>query len=127
MHRHPDFGANSYTFLNFHQLVILLNQIQQGIIPEGGVSLPTGPVVICEGAVKIFRLPNGDLEVYSGFDVLPSNGWLIGVIPAGTEPAGQIFSNPAAPILGWTVVFNANRSISVFNADGVLISDVCRV
>jgi hypothetical protein len=121
------FAGKTYTFDTFERLVILMQQIQQGIVPDGGTSAPSAPGVICEGAVKAFRLPNGDVEIYSGFDVLAPNGFLVGVIPAGTVPSGQSFSNPGAPLAGWSVVFNADGTIVVTAAGGGVVSSNCRV
>jgi hypothetical protein len=119
------FGGKTYSFDTFEKLLGLVSQIQQGVVPSEGASLPTGPQLICDSLVKVFRLPNGDLEVYSGFDVMP-NGWLIGVIPIGTIAQGQAFTNEGAPILDWDAVFNADGTISVFDANDVLVNS-CRV
>jgi hypothetical protein len=121
------FAGKSYTFDTFEKLIILLQQIEAGIVPDSGTSAPSAPGEICTGAVKVFRMPNGDLEAYSGFDVLAPNGFLVGVIPAGTVPSGQSFSDPNAPLAGWAAVFNADGTIIVTTSEGSVVNSGCRV
>jgi len=118
-------NGNTYTWTGFtiigNNLVIMLPN-NATVTFDGGAPAPntTTPGEICTGAVKVFRLSNGDLEVYSGFDAAPPNGFLVAIIPAG-QLGG--FSNNT---FGWSASLGADGVIRVFDAGQNLVSDVCR-
>jgi hypothetical protein len=94
-------------FTNFEKIQVILVQVlaAQGI----SVDIPAGPQVICDdGRVKVFKLPNGDVEYYSGFDrVNIPNGFMVAKVTlvdlangVRTFPTAAQTPNP----LGWSVV-----------------------
>lgn len=72
------FGGHTYTWSNFEDLQFLLSLIVAGDV-EGLASFAPSLQELCGLPLKVFRLPNGDLQVYAGFDTVP-NGFLVGNI-----------------------------------------------
>jgi len=106
-----------------------LSVIGPAIPGSGTDTLSVGPQEICTGAVKIFRLPNGDLEVYSGFDLLVPNGFLVAKIPLTEQVVGTSFSNLDAPIQSWTATLEMIDSIQrivVRDAAGNIVNGQCQ-
>jgi len=117
----------TYNVLNFENLAFLLAAIAEQLGIQGDVVITTQE--ICTGSVKVFRLPNGDLEVYSGFDLLPPNGFLVAKIPLAAQIVGGVFSDPNAPIAGWTATLEMIDSIQrivVRDAAGNIINNQCQ-
>jgi hypothetical protein len=86
---------------------------------------------ICSGPVKAFRVSNGDLEVYSGFDLMPPNGFLVARIPLEFQQRGSVFSNSSAPpaVRRWTATLteiNNVQRIVVRDASGNLVNNSCQ-
>lgn len=79
---HLTFGGQSYRWVNFEQLQYLLILIATGNTTalENLSSGSAGLEELCSWPIKAFRLANGDLQVYSGFDVIVPDGFLVGVI-----------------------------------------------
>jgi hypothetical protein len=119
-------------FTNFEKIQVILIEAlaAQGI----SVSLPAGPQVICDdGRVKVFKLPNGDVEYYSGFDrVNVPNGFMVARVSlldlangVRTFPAAAQTPNP----LGWRVVITQTGNAlsgQVVDADGTQVGGGCR-
>jgi hypothetical protein len=119
-------------FTNFEKIQVILLQVlaAQGI----SVDIPAGPQVICDdGRVKVFKLPNGDVEYYSGFDrVNVPNGFMVARVSlldlangVRTFPAAAQTPNP----LGWRVVITQTGNTlsgQVVDADGNPVGGACR-
>jgi hypothetical protein len=128
-------------FTNFENIQVILPVIlppilaAQGIILDPGVfgpDAPAGPQVICDdGRVKAFKLPNGDVEYYSGFDVMAPNGFIVTRVSlldlangVRTFPAAAQTPNP----LGWRVVITQTGNTlsgQVVDADGTPVGNSC--
>jgi hypothetical protein len=121
-------NGRSYTFTNFEALRNLLTLIGRGQLDGGPVVYPK---LICDdGYSKVFTLANGDLEVYSGFDLRPVNGFLVAKITAlQLEQGLSRHQNPAAANPGWYTLLELSpnpRELRVFEAGGRQIGAVCR-
>jgi len=116
----------NFETMNFLLAAIIQQLVDQGVISDAPVSNATGE--ICTGAVKVFRLPNGALEVYSGFDPLPPNGFQVAQIPLAEQLVGGVFSLLDAPIPGWTAtleVIDGAQRIVVRDAAGNVVGNTC--
>jgi len=126
-------GGQTYNFANFETLQNLLTLfvdagLDVSVFLDGAPSAPATNE-ICTGAVKVFRLPNGDLEVFSGFDILVPNGFLVAKIPQAMQQAGGVFSNADAPIAGWTAtleIIDGSQKIVGRDAAGNIINQDCQ-
>jgi hypothetical protein len=118
-------------FTNFEKIQVTLLQVlaAQGI----SVDIPAGPQVICDdGRVKVFKLPNGDVEYYSGFDLLAPNGFMVARVSlldlangVRTFPTATQTPNP----LGWRVVITQTGNAlsgQVVDADGTPVGGSCK-
>jgi hypothetical protein len=118
-------------FTNFEKIQVILLQVlaAQGI----SVDIPAGPQVICDdGRVKVFKLPNGDVEYYSGFDLLAPNGFMVARVSlldlangVRTFPTAAQTPNP----LGWRVVITQTGNAlsgQVVDADGNAVGGSCK-
>jgi hypothetical protein len=121
-----------YTWTDFDTLVNLIvllvtdsdDDVVINVIPN---SDPASPTICDTGSVKVFHLPNGDLEVYSGFDLLP-NGFQVAAIPLVAQTNGATFSSPNAPIQGWTATLDLIDNVQhivVRDAAGNIINQDC--
>ena len=120
------YSTGVYEVREFESLVFLVQAIAEQLVASGEIVITTQE--ICTGAVKVFRLPNGDLQIYSGFDVLPPNGFLVVQIPLIDQVAGGVFSDPGAPVPGWTaelVVSEGSTQVIVRDAAGNVVSSQC--
>jgi hypothetical protein len=115
-------------FTNFETIQIVLVQV----LAQQGIVLSSGPQVICDdGQVKAFKLPNGDVEYYSGFNRLPPNGFMVARVSlldlangVRTFPRAGQTPNP----LGWTVrLTQTGNSLSgqVFDENGAPVGRAC--
>jgi hypothetical protein len=106
-------GGQSYTFLNFEAFINLLTVIAAGgggggqvvtVSFDSGSLAPSGPQVICDdGAVKVFHLPDGDVEVFSGFSSALPNGFLVGRVFSAQIPNVLRFQDRGPRNPGWYV------------------------
>jgi hypothetical protein len=117
-------------FTNFEKIQVILLQVlaAQGI----SVDIPAGPQVICDdGRVKVFKLPNGDVEYYSGFDLLAPNGFMVARVSLLDLANGvRIFPTSAQTPnpLGWRVVITQTGNAlsgQVVDADGNPVGASC--
>ena len=84
------------------------------------------PTVICDdGNVKVIRDELNNQWVFSGFNLLPPDGFLVALLPFDQLFPGNVFSNPGAEIAGWTAVLDNTLHTRVFDAAGNLVSDTC--
>jgi hypothetical protein len=116
-------------FTNFERIKVFL----LGII-GANMDIPAGPQVICDdGRVKVFKLPNGDVEYYSGFNLVNApNGFMVAKVTlvdlangVRTFPTAAQTPNP----LGWTVKVSQNGSVlsgQVFDETGAPVGNECR-
>ena len=110
-----------YDVAEFESLQLLL----AAIIEQLGGYLPV-PTVICDdGNVKIIRDIFNNQWVYSGFNLLPPDGFMVAFMPYDELFPGNVFSNPGAEIMGWTAVLDNTLHTRVFDAAGNLVSDTC--
>jgi len=98
------FMGVTYAWQDFDELENLISLI----VAAGGGSLEItiNPVaqsnLICDdGVVKVFRLPNGDADFYSGFAVRPVNGFLTGIVELMRFPTQRNFQDSNSQ--GWFV------------------------
>jgi hypothetical protein len=123
-------GGRLY-FTNFEKIRFILIETlaAQGV----SVDIPAGPQVICDdGRVKVFKLPNGDVEYYSGFDILAPNGFMVARVSLldlangiRTFPTATQTPNP----LGWTVVITQTGNTlsgQVVDENGNAVGASCR-
>jgi len=96
----------------------------------GGVSAPS--IACDDGTAKIFRQPNGDLDVFSGFDQLPPNGFFVGRIDmasfaAGTNRFQDTGEGAKALEFGWHVLVTRGtpNTLGVYDANGNLVGRPC--
>jgi hypothetical protein len=118
-----NYTGQAITWANFEQLRTLLVKV----ILEG--TAQTGPQQLCgtETRYKVFRLPDGVLEVYAGFDVTP-NGFMIARITPTDLAAGQTrfqLSNPANLAVVVSTDSQGRRSLRVVNAAGNALGGAC--
>jgi hypothetical protein len=114
-----------------------LGFVRQQLETQGFISLPAGPAgprVICDdGRVKVFKLPNGDVEYYSGFNLVnPPNGFMVArVTPLDLSNGVRTFPTAAQTPnpLGWSVnITQTGNAISgqVFDENGNAVGQACR-
>jgi hypothetical protein len=116
-------------FTNFENIQVILLQII-GV----AMDIPARPQVICDdGRVKVFKLPNGDVEYYSGFDrVNIPNGFMVAKVTLldlsnGIRdfPTTAQTPNP----LGWSVkITQTGNALSgqVYDENGNPVGNSCK-
>jgi hypothetical protein len=112
----------SYDLRNFENLT---NSLVFRARP--GEFVPSTQTLCEDGNIKVFRLPNGELLVYSGFN-LRANGFLVAKItPADLAAQVRRFQEAGRENPGWyaEVDYTAPRSLRVFNAAGQTVGSKC--
>jgi hypothetical protein len=123
-------GAFTYNLAEFENLRFFLLAVADAVadvLENSGVTIRR-PVVICDdGVVKVIRDENNNQWVFSGFNLLPQDGFLVALLPFDQLFPGKVFSNPNAPSegQGWTAVLDNRLHTRVFDAAGNLVSDRC--
>lgn len=93
-----------------------------------GEFVPNTQTLCEDGNIKVFRLPNGDILVYSGFALRAPNGFLVAKItPADLVARGVRFQDRGVENPGWyaEVNYSTPRSLQVFNAAGQAVGSKC--
>ena len=70
--------------------------------------------------IKIYRLPDGTLDIYGGFNIDP-NGFHIAYISAPVSAGFYSVENP----LGWSVQLTDASGVTTYDANGNVISTDC--
>lgn len=102
---YASYNGSTYVIINFEQIVV----IALAILEEQGfdISMPPGPQEHCsDNLIKVFKLPNGDVEYYAGFaQVNVPNGFLVGKVSLSQLAAGVRRFQDRGPLNpGWYVV-----------------------
>jgi len=121
------FGSNTYNFNTFEQLQNLVTLIG-AVIENGGGGAASAPTFIelrDTGQAKAFMQPGGDIDIYSGFNVSPPNGFFVARIVVSQIPSNGCTSIKN-PTNGWSVeacLVTGGLRVRVFDDAGALVSE----
>jgi len=124
-------GGKNYVWINFevlgHTLVFTVVDPDTGVAGTVALSTDAPPStneITCGGA-KVFRTPDGFVQVYAGFDLLP-NGFMVAVFGVDVLVTGGTFAldDPNTP--NWSVRVSPVNLIEVLNEGGAVVAG-CRL
>lgn len=119
------YQGRTFNWQNFEELATIIQDLAQEVAVESGGG-DGGEGSCANSVLATFRLPNRDLAVYSGFDLNPPGGFLVGVISmAGLQNGERRFSDSGGLNPGWYVeasqVVVGRWRANVFDANGTPI------